>query len=115
MSSQPLSRARSSGAAVVAAMSVRTPAAMSTAAVCDRARRRRARGAAVEAAPPTVASEVDQLLQIGATHIEIDASTVAFADSSALRTLLNAQHEAAGADAGLCVTNAPTPSTGPSR
>ncbi len=55
-------------------------------------------------AVPAVAAEVDHLLRGGASRIEVDASSVAFADSSALRALLIAQRKAAGAGGGLRVT-----------
>lgn len=55
-------------------------------------------------AVPAVTAEVDRLLRGGASRIEVDASSVAFADSSALRALLIAQRKAAGAGGGLCVT-----------
>jgi anti-anti-sigma factor len=57
-------------------------------------------------AVPAVTSEVAHLLATGVTRIEIDAAAVAFADSSALRTLLVSQDAATAAGATLCVSAA---------
>lgn len=55
-------------------------------------------------AVPAVTAEVDRLINDGTSSIDVDASSVAFADSSALRALLIAQRKAAEAGGGLRVT-----------